>query len=272
MESDWNKVTQSRKCPVCGRPDWCLISKDGSAVICPRIDTGATKYIDGSGYLHVIGEKTKANYSSSRPAQLPSHNHVMKEIHDGIKLSESSKQVIELADLLGVQTRSLVDLEIGWSESKNSYAFPMKRRGNQFLGIRFRSINGSKFSAKGSKQGLFIPASFSRKKGIVVCEGPTDTAAMLSVGMNAVGLPSCSGGTRLAIELAAGIPVVVIADNDEPGRKSADRLVKGLKKAGSSQASVVYVDGYKDAREWYNNGLNKQELLEKIKESKCTTA
>jgi len=32
----WIRVNKQRACPVCGKPDWCLISQDGKAAICAR--------------------------------------------------------------------------------------------------------------------------------------------------------------------------------------------------------------------------------------------
>jgi hypothetical protein len=44
------------KCPICGKTDWCMVSDDNlenpKAVICPRTAKGATKSIEGAGYLH----------------------------------------------------------------------------------------------------------------------------------------------------------------------------------------------------------------------------
>jgi hypothetical protein len=52
--STWKRVTRGKPCSVCGKPDWCLTLEDGSAVICPRIES--KKFINGSGYLHVLKE------------------------------------------------------------------------------------------------------------------------------------------------------------------------------------------------------------------------
>ena len=45
-------------CPVCGKPDWCLVSSDEpenpSAVLCSRIDKGSIRELSGSGYLHIL--------------------------------------------------------------------------------------------------------------------------------------------------------------------------------------------------------------------------
>lgn len=48
---EWIRVKKTRPCPICGRPDWCLIARNGWAVICPRISQGAVGQTQG-GYLH----------------------------------------------------------------------------------------------------------------------------------------------------------------------------------------------------------------------------
>jgi len=35
------RVSKANPCPVCGNPDWCLITEDGSTVICQLIQEGA---------------------------------------------------------------------------------------------------------------------------------------------------------------------------------------------------------------------------------------
>lgn len=43
-------------CPLCGKSDWCMVSSDNpqdpAAVICGRTPDGATRKIEGAGYLH----------------------------------------------------------------------------------------------------------------------------------------------------------------------------------------------------------------------------
>ena len=46
----WLRVSRSRRCPVCDHADWCLVSRDGTAAICPRVES--SKRIGDSGYLH----------------------------------------------------------------------------------------------------------------------------------------------------------------------------------------------------------------------------
>jgi len=46
----WIRVTKRNPCPICGKPDWCLVSPDGKAAICARIESD-TKAGE-AGWLH----------------------------------------------------------------------------------------------------------------------------------------------------------------------------------------------------------------------------
>lgn len=46
------RVSRQNPCPVCGKPDWCLVAKDGSAAICSRIQEGSIKRCGDAGWLH----------------------------------------------------------------------------------------------------------------------------------------------------------------------------------------------------------------------------
>jgi len=50
LSSGWRRVNRRCLCMVCGKPDWCLISADGLAVICARVQS-ETKCGD-AGWLH----------------------------------------------------------------------------------------------------------------------------------------------------------------------------------------------------------------------------
>ena len=173
-----------------------------------------------------------------------------------------------LSSDLGVSEKSLDLLSVGFSSTRDAFAFPMTRKGKRFLGIRYRHKNGSKFAAKGSKQGLFIPESFTRSRGVVVCEGPTDTAAMLDLGVNAVGRPSCNAGNSLISEMTKSLPVAILSDSDGPGRSGAIQLQKTLKKGGAKSVFVIEPKAGKDAREWVANGATKNDVMETIAEAR----
>ena len=249
---------------MCKKFDWCLVAVNGSAAICPRAEKGSVAYIDGSGWLHKFGDDTSPKPRLRvAPKPLPEHNSVLSRIFDNYRRQMNGDMLESLSGDLGVSSKSLDQMMIGFSETNKAYAFPMLRSGNRFLGIRFRAKNGSKFAAKGSKQGLFVPSSFTLSRGIIICEGPTDTAAMLDIGFNAVGRASCNSGERLIKEIVQDNPIAILADADEAGRIGARRLAKII-----PHSVIIEPDGCKDARDWVASGVTRDHVLQKIKKAR----
>ncbi len=60
---NWTRVSEDHLCPICEKPDWCLISSenitDPCAVICSRIKKGAKKQLESCGFLHILKEEGK---------------------------------------------------------------------------------------------------------------------------------------------------------------------------------------------------------------------
>src|SRR6185295_4140079 len=94
------------------------------------------------------------------------------------------------AATLGVKSEALEALGCAWAEPYRAWAFPMRNGDRNVIGIRLRNDAGHKWAVKGSKQGLFSPSYPASQTGFI-CEGPTDTAAALSIGLWAIGRPSC---------------------------------------------------------------------------------
>ena len=264
MESEWKRVNSSGRCPVCNKSDWCLVAVNGSAAICPRQEKGSVAYIEGSGWLHKFGDDDSPKPRLRvAPKPLPEHNQVLADIQEKLRRQAAPDLLKCLSRDLGVSEKSLDLLSIGYSATKDAFSFPMTRHRQRFLGIRYRTTDGSKFAQKGSKQGLFIPSSFTRAKAVVVCEGPTDTAAMLDLGFNAIGRASCNSGHRLVEELTDGIPMAILADNDGPGEFGAKQLNRKM-----PHAVIIQPGKYKDAREWVRNGACRGDVMERISEAR----
>ena len=265
MDSEWVRADGNRRCPVCGKFDWCVIAVNGSAAICPRTEDKAVAYIEGSGWLHKFGDDTTPKPRLMvQPKPLPEHNSVLAEVFHRERRQINQDLLQSLAKELSITPKSLDLMGVGFSQTKVAYSFPMTRHGKRFLGIRYRTKDGSKFAAKGSKQGIFIPASFTLSKAVVICEGPTDTAAMLDLGFNAIGRASCNAGHRLVAELTQNNPVAILADADDAGRMGAEILRRKLSRAVIIEPS----NGAKDAREWVANGATRGEVMEVISKAR----
>lgn len=275
MEKRWKRVHRLSRCPICGKPDWCLVAPDRSAAICPRVDEGSSRYIEGSGYLHILKVTTEWMNEEYHPkggySALPEHNEVLAIRARQWITDCGNDKVDELAERLGVSEESLRLLNIGWFDYDNSWIFPMLRKGNRLLGIRVRKRDGKKIAIRGSKNGLFIPNNLPDKGVVYVCEGESDTAALLTCGLPAVGRPSCNSGDRLLAELLEKRPVVVCMDRDGVGRKGAKELAKLLRCHCPDVMMLEPPDKYKDMRDWLH-GEGKEKVhtaAEQVLERAC---
>ena len=68
--SKWVRVNKRNPCPICGKPEWCLISADGKAAICAR--TPSDKLAGNAGWLHKL--------NSSHQIPIPQPNTYPKRI------------------------------------------------------------------------------------------------------------------------------------------------------------------------------------------------
>jgi len=230
-----------------------MVAPDRSAAICPRIEEGSARYIEGSGYLHIIritDEWMKEEFIPRVHNELPEHNEVMAiRARDWMTQCDHEK-IDELAVKLGVSPHALNLLNVGWFSQGDAWTFPMLRAGKRLLGVRTRPKGGKKFAIKGSKNGLFIPNNLPASGVVFVCEGESDTAALLTCNLPAVGRPSCNSGGRLLAELLTEHEVVVCMDRDGVGRKGANQLHNYLKPYVSDVTMLEPPDKYKDMREW----------------------
>ncbi len=120
--------------------------------------------------------------------------------------------------------------------------------------------------------GLFIPRDLNASSTVFFAEGESDTAALLTMGVEAIGRP----GATLCIEHAVRLvrlrsvsSVVVVADRGPAGEEGARRLAQQLALAGHSVR--VITPPAKDAREWLRNGATGADLAALVAEAQFVT-
>jgi hypothetical protein len=171
-----------------------------------------------------------------------------------------------LAGSLGISAGALGRLGIGWCAESRAWSFPMSGPDDRLLGFRLRASSGCKFAVAGSREGLFIPTGLDTTRALFVCEGPTDTAALLDLGFEAVGRPSCTGGVAHLMRLVRDrLPpaVVVVGDSDGHGRgqEGAQALARHLALFCRWVRVVLPPPGIKDARAWLNAGATRGAVI-----------
>ncbi|MFC1765585.1 hypothetical protein ACFL6U_26365 [Planctomycetota bacterium] len=271
MHEQMDRVSKSNPCPICGRPDWCLVAPDGSAVICQRIDQGAVKRCGDAGWLHIL-----SNDRCTKPRTFSRWIHVDAgniETKDFGQLAEGCQQRLTADDLgrlscsLGVSQLSLRRLQVGWDGQ--AYTFPMKDSDGNIIGIRRRFPTGRKVSIKGSKNGLFIPIDLQGDSSLLIVEGASDLAAALDLGFAGIGRPNCSSKILMTAEAARGrAEIVIVGDNDKMGRAGAEKLADTLVLHYPCVRIVYPPADIKDLRKWLQAGLTHETLQQIIQGAK----
>lgn len=249
---NWKRVNREHRCPACNHDTWCLYNDE--AALCMRVASPRPVDIKGGevGWIHRLKDTDASRrYPEKRQPPAPVIN-VGKLIRAWNKETRT-EQIRFHAAMLGVSFISLVNLHASWAKEHNAWAWPMRDGYGNFIGIRLRSNWGKKWAVPGSHNGIFLPF-IEPQETVVICEGPTDTAAALSMGVYAIGRPSCSGGVDhlLAVVRRLNIRrVVIVADNDDPGLIGATTLQNHL-----PVPSCVMVLPCKDMRKFVNSGGN----------------
>ena len=257
----WPHATIKNPCPICGKTDWC--SFGDKAMLCQRI---ASEHAHPKGgWFHF--------YETAKPISVPPPRKFVppSTINFG-NLSDrfrNEAKLIDLAIQLGVSIGSLESLHAGWSNQYRAWTFPMRDASGKIIGMQLRGEQ--KRSITGSRLGLFIP-QIDPQPVVYLPEGASDTAAFLSMGLYAIGRPSCNAGNEMVAEflkLNSIFKAVVVADRDEikaggnrPGSQGALKLKMQLK-----VSSVFWIppNKIKDVREFYRLGGTKEIIESQVK-------
>ena len=264
MNSNWHNVSRREPCPVCHKPDWCTISNDGAMCVCRRVESDHPAR-SGVGWIHRLGvdnrcrcrmeSKTSILHLDTTPTPDFAAIHAAFDGHPDMQEG--------LAFGLGLDGASFAALDVRYDAAKECMSFPMRNPQGEITGLRYRHLaTGRKWSEKGSRDGLFMPREPERTEHLVITEGPTDTAAALSLGLNAVGRSSCLSGVPLIRDLVHARQirrVTIVADHDRPGMDGAHRLAAALPVLSRI---LVPPEGIKDMRDWYRQGLTRTQFDE----------
>jgi len=268
----WQHATKKNPCPICGREDWCSFGE--RMMLCQRVESARPHSKGGwfHGYPGSDGnfKVTKFIPPTRSAPQVLDAESVMDSV-------SGAGDIKSLSESLGVSMDSLDALAVGYSHAHKAWAFPMSDGDGKYIGIRLRNKDGQKWAVTGSRQGVFLPKS-NFKVTPKVCylpEGPTDTAALLSMGLFSIGRPTCMSGNELVAQALKRLKIykaVIISDNDglkqfankesRPGIIGAKKLKKEL---GINSVIWMPPAPIKDVREFYKRGGTAQQIENEIK-------
>ena len=103
---------------------------------------------------------------------------------------------------------------------------------------------------------------------VLIVEGESDTAAALTLGFQAIGKPSASGGHAHLVGVIAGRDVIILGENDAgAGRDGMEKTFEAVKSAAKSAIKLMPPAGIKDLRAWVRRGLTAEDLLAAVQEA-----
>lgn len=274
--NDFRRLKKRERCPVCSHADWCLVARDGEAVICARAESG--RRMGSAGWLHgtLNGHGLRAP-RECRIAYAPG-NKDLTGLAARFEEALCEAELARLASSLGLSSESLralgvglvlpSDMEgLGFRGHQLAFSFPMEDGRGNVCGIRLRLENGKKFAVRGGHEGIFVPRETEARSILFLVEGPTDAAAMLDLGLLAIGRPNCCGGVKPVCRLIHSLraeQVVVVADADRPGISGAEHVAQATRCECADVRVIQPPSGHKDIREWTAAGADKEQVLELV--------
>lgn len=278
-KTHWIRVRRDRLCPICGKPDWCRVLSDNSIAQCGRIESNHPAGNNGAGWIHELGDSindqwlTATNLKPEKPQ--PKRDAKFWEwLYETCRAGLTLSQQEWLSKELGLSKAALQAMGVGWSVRYNAYTFPMRNAAGQIVGIRTRRLSGQKRSVPGTDgNGLFFSPGKLVPEYLLVCEGPTDTAALIDVGFGSVvGKPSCRAGDSHLLRLVRHLRpkhLILIPDSDKAGLDGFGDLAVRLLADGFNPNAMDHLHiptGAKDVRQWKKNGCEhlRQTLTAKL--------
>jgi hypothetical protein len=270
------RVSKQRPCPICGHKTWCIFTADQGVVWCGRESRGAFK-ASKEGWLHRIDGAAAAPGATPPAKPAPRVHRNFERLAVRWQAAAAESRIRLAARQLGVSFESLQRLGIGWASAEalkmvktkcfgaGAWSFPLRDGRLRVVGVRLRTDSGRKFAVDGSDgSGLLIPDGLPVGCDLFFPEGPTDTAAMLSLGLHVAGRPNCSAGVdymRQLIRLLQPRSVVVVGDNDEPddhGRRAGQERGAAVAVALGGRFALPPPQ-FKDMRRWLQCGCTPEQ-------------
>lgn len=268
------RASRRSPCAICGNPKWCWTARDRTAVWCTRRSEGAARRRDGSiiatrdgsAFLHRMTDRA----TGSAPVRT-----VTIRIHTRSELERFARLAVEqeseaarlptvlpaLSEHLGVSVLALRRLRTGWNAG--AWSWPMTDGVGRVVGIRYRGVarrgsGSSRWCEPASMLGLIGAAPSNGP--ILVCEGESDAASCLDLGIEAIAVPGSGQAADVLREAALGRDLVVVVDSDEPGHMGGHRLASECFAGARSVRVLEAPRATKDLREAVQQGMTPSEF------------
>lgn len=257
---EFDRVTRRDPCPICERATWCLVRRDGTSVLCQRVESSRGRWGE-AGWWHPTGASPSPAVAWRGGRVLPTMAPEVADLADRLYLADGAGGARErLARAIGVPVAALDQLRVGWERERSAWTFPMRDGQRRVVGIQRRFANHRKLTMRGHAPGWFIPAALLHAGELVLTEGASDLAAAMGIGLTGIGRYSCSFGERDRRELEllmrhyAPERVIVVSDANPEEQRGARKVLEALRGIVRHADLVLPPPGIKDLRQWTHAG------------------
>ena len=207
-------------CPICKKPDGCLVAEDGTAAICSRISEGSVKKVGKGGFhggwLFITGDFKPEKYKAPEKVYVDWNLWATRFAK---QLAENREKFGNLCRDIKLNPISALRFYIGWC--KDWLTIPVYGINDQIAGIQRRQGKIKRYM-KHSGMGLFMPSAFYQNPSnvVAICEGWTDTVTALEYGYNAIGRVNAWVGNEEVLHYVRrkkATKVLIFADKDDDG-------------------------------------------------------
>lgn len=218
----WPRVSKSARCPICHKPDACKVSPDNSVCMCKRVEQGAFKHSKG-WHFHRLNQsaKPRAGGKGHRTQAMPDK---------GIQLYATAQAA---SDAAGRQCGGKLVAQWAYEDRGGGEVLRVIRFSLPDGGKAYRPIHPANGGWRiGDPAGLLplyrvneLPAG-----GLAwLTEGEKAADAAARIGLAATTSAHGAGSAdRSDWQPLAGRDVVILPDNDEPGRQYAQAAARLL--------------------------------------------
>lgn len=266
-------------CPICNKPDGCLIAQDGSACICSRIEKDSVKRVGKGpfrgGWLHILADDFKPMKYETPPKPDIDWNALTVKYAYAILEKNNLLALGEYAHELGLSPWIVSRFNVGYLDGW--ITIPMYDRPGHIVGIQKRQ-KGFKRYMEHSGIGVFVPLDFFdyKSKTVAIVEGWSDAVAAKMYGMNVLGKPNFACGNEELVPFITAIKperALIFADDDRGnvngnvGYGGAKETMFHLHSECKIRTKVQRLPR-KDLRQCLNDGLTLKEIINAKEDNK----
>lgn len=161
--------------------------------------------------------------------------------------------------IYGLDTRESGDI--------GSYTIPLFDWQNKVIGVRLRVDDGRRCGFAGGKNGIIRPSTVKIDSSpLYICEGESDVAVALDMGLNVIGRPGCNAAVPYIKQFVKRSyrDVIIISDADDPGVKGAKSLAAEIQDCCKSVKVIMPKRADNDLRGARDSGNWDKRAIEQI--------